>query len=184
MQQGAIVDAAARGDHDAFALLAERAADRLFAVATLILRDRSLAEEAVQEALVRAWRDLPTLRDVGRWDAWLRRLTVHACYDEARRRRRRPATLTLLPEHDRPVADSTVAYADREQLERAFVRLSPEHRAAVVLHHHLGLPLPEIAESLGIPLGTAKSRVHHGRLALRAALAADDRAGRTAGGVA
>lgn len=184
MDHQAIVEAAAAGDHEAFTLLAGRSADRLFATATLILRDRSLAEDAVQEALVRAWRDLPTLRDPSRWDAWVRRLTVRACYDEARRGRRRPPTLTLLPEHDRPVADASAGLADRDRLERAFVRLSAEHRAAIVLHHHYGLPLPEIAEALDIPLGTAKSRVHHARLALRAALDIDDRLGRSTGGVA
>ena len=184
VDQSAIVDAAARGDHDAFTLLAERSADRLFATATLILRDRSLAQDAVQEALVRAWRDLPRLRDRSRWDAWLRRLTVHACYDEARRRRRRP-TLSLLPEHDEPVADATGHIADQDRLERAFVRLSAEHRAAIVLHHYQDLPLAEIADALDIPVGTAKSRLHHARLALRSALELDARLGRhSTGGVA
>lgn len=185
MNEPAIVDAAAHGDRAAFALLAERSINRLFAIATLILRDRSLAEDAVQEALVRAWRDLPTLRDTSRWDAWLRRLTVHACYDEARRRRRHPATLTLLPEHDRAtMADAAASLEDRDRLDRAFVRLSPEHRAAIVLHHYAGLPLADMAESLGIPVGTVKSRLHHARLALRAAIDSDDRLGRVSGGTA
>lgn len=183
MNQAAIVDAAASGDHVAFGLLAEQSADRLYATATLILRDRELARDAVQEALVRAWRDLPSLKDRSRWEAWLRRLTVHACIDEARRRRRRP-TITLLPEHDRPVRDATAEIADRDRLERAFARISPEHRAALVLHHHVGLPLPEIADALGIPLGTAKSRLHHARRAMRAALETDDRLARTTGGAA
>jgi RNA polymerase sigma-70 factor (ECF subfamily) len=183
VNQAAIVDAAASGDHRAFGLLAEQSADRLYGTATLILRDRAMAEDAVQDALVRAWRDLPTLKDRSRWDAWVRRLTVHACIDEARRRRRRP-TVTLLPEHDRPVRDATTQVADRDQLERAFARLSAQHRAALVLHHHVGLPLPEIADALGVPLGTAKSRLHHARRAMRAALETDERLARTTGGAA
>ena len=184
VDQLAFVDAAARGDHDAFTLLAERSADRLFATATLILRDRSLAQDAVQTALIHAWQDLPRLRDRSRWDAWLRRLTVNACYDEARRRRRRP-TLSLLPEHDGHVPDASAGLADRDRLERAFARLSAQHRAAIVLHHYQGLPLAEIADALDIPIGTAKSRLHHARLALRSALELDDRLGRrSTGGVA
>ena len=183
MNQAAIIDAAASGDHRAFGLLAEQSADRLYATAALILRDRALAQDAVQEALVRAWRDLPSLRDRSRWDAWVRRLTVNACIDEARRRRRRP-TMTLLPEHDRPVPDGAAQLAERDRLERAFAQVSPQHRAALVLHHHLGLPLPEIADALGIPLGTAKSRLHHARRAMRAALETDDRLARTTGGAA
>jgi RNA polymerase sigma-70 factor (ECF subfamily) len=183
VNQAAIVDAAASGDHRAFGLLAEQSADRLYATATLILRDRALAQDAVQEALIRAWRDLPGLRDRSRWDAWVRRLTVNACIDEARRRRRRP-TMTLLPEHDRPVPDGATQLADHDRLERAFAQVSPEHRAALVLHHHVGLPLPEIADTLGIPLGTAKSRLHHARRAMRAALETDERLARTTGGAA
>jgi RNA polymerase sigma-70 factor (ECF subfamily) len=183
VNQAAIVDAAASGDHRAFGLLAEQSADRLYATATLILRDRALAEDAVQEALIRAWRDLPGLRDPSRWDAWVRRLTVNACIDETRRRGRRP-TMSLLPEHDRPVPDGATRLAERDRLERAFAQVSPQHRAALVLHHHLGLPLPEIADALGIPLGTAKSRLHHARRAMRAALETDDRLARTTGGAA
>jgi RNA polymerase sigma-70 factor, ECF subfamily len=165
-----LVRAAAHGDADAFAALAAARAQRLFATAVLILRDRSRAEDAVQNALLRAWRDLPTLRDRQRFDAWLRRLLVNACHDESRRHRRHAANLRLLPDHDRPLPDGSELLADRDELDRGLSRISSDHRAALVLHYFLGLSLPEIADALGIPVGTAKSRLHHARHALRAAI--------------
>jgi RNA polymerase sigma-70 factor (ECF subfamily) len=182
-----LVERAQGGDRDAFTALAAASLDRLFAVAVLMLRDRSAAEDAVQEALIRAWRDLPALRDATRVDAWLRRLVVHAAYDEARRGRRHRADLIVLPGGDgggRPggsepaVDDATDQVAERDVLNRAFRRLSVEHRAAIVLRHYLALSVPDVADNLGIPLGTAKSRIHHAEQALRAALEADARAPR------
>jgi RNA polymerase sigma-70 factor (ECF subfamily) len=172
-----LVERARRGDHDAFAVLAGAAISRLDSAAWLILRDAEQAKDAVQNALVRAWRDLPTLRDPDRFDPWLHRLLVRACIDEARRLRRHRADVEL-PNLDLPAAaamESTVA--DRDQLERGFLRLQPEMRAVIVLHHYLDLPLPEVAASLAIPLGTAKSRLHRALGLLRAALDADARAG-------
>ena len=170
----AIVEAAQRGDHDAFEALAIAAGDRLFAIARLILRDVHAAEDAVQEALVHAWRDLPRLRDPERFDAWLHRLLVNACADQGRHRRRWSAEIHVV--HAEPVADDAIgSMADRDQLERGFRRLKPEQRAAVVLHFYLGLTAPEIAETLGIPVGTAKSRLHYATEMLRAALDADAR---------
>ena len=171
----AMVEAAQRGDHDAFEALAIGAADRLFAIARLILRDVHAAEDAVQEALVRAWRDLPRLRDPDRFDAWLHRILVNACADQGRHRRRWSAEIQIV--RAEPATDDAIdTMADRDQLERGFRRLNPQQRAAVVLHHYLGLTVPEIAETLGIPVGTAKSRVHYATEALRAALEADSRA--------
>jgi RNA polymerase sigma-70 factor, ECF subfamily len=175
MQQRALVEQARRGDHDAFAELAGAAISRLDAAAWLILRDREQAGDAVQNALVRAWRDLPTLRDPERFDAWLHRLLVRACIDEARRLRRHRVDLSLDAVGSTSIPDGFESIAARDQLERAFQRLEPEERALVVLHHYLDLPVPEVAQTLGIPLGTAKSRLHRALQAMRAAIAADDR---------
>jgi RNA polymerase sigma-70 factor (ECF subfamily) len=177
MVQRELVELARKGDRDAFSALAASIVDRLYATAMLILRDHSMADDATQETIVRAWRDLPSLRDPDRFDAWLRRLLVNACRDEGRRHRRRRPEMTLLPSHEPVVNDSSVALADRDALERGFRRLSSDHRAAVVLHHYLGLSLPEVAHAIGVPIGTAKSRVHHATRALRAALEADARSG-------
>jgi RNA polymerase sigma-70 factor (ECF subfamily) len=175
MVQRELVELARNGDRDAFAALAASVVDRLYATAVLILRDHSMADDATQETIVRAWRDLPSLREVDRFDAWLRRLLVNACHDEGRRERRRRPEMALLPVHEPSVGDSSESLADRDALERGFRRLSSDHRAAMVLHHYIGLSMPEVADATGVPLGTAKSRVHHATRALRAALEADAR---------
>jgi RNA polymerase sigma-70 factor (ECF subfamily) len=169
----ALVQTAAAGDRDAFAAIAAPRIDRLFATATLILRDRGQAEDAVQEALIRAWRDLPSLRDRGRFDAWLRRLLVNACYDESRRQRRHSSNIRLLPDHDSPKSDSSHELANRDAIDRGLRQLSTDHRAVIVHHYYLGLSLSEIADALDIPVGTAKSRLHHARLALQGAIGSD-----------
>jgi len=160
VDQRALVEQARSGDRDAFAVLARAAASRLDAAARLILRDRELARDAVQEALIRAWRDLPGLRDPERFEAWLHRLLVHAAIDEARRRRRRVIEVELtqlaVPAND----DAFGVMVDRDALDRALRDLPAEYRALVVLHYYLGMPVPEAAASLGINLGTAKSRLH------------------------
>ena len=181
MDQG-LVDRARHGDREAFGALAAASVDRLFAIATLMLRDRVAAEDAVQEALIRAWRDLPALRDPARFEAWLRRLLVRAAYDEARRGRHRRTELSLLPDIHPAVDDGTDLVATREVLNRAFRRLTVEHRAAIVLRHYLGLSVPELADNLAVPLGTAKSRLHHAEQALRAAVEADARGSAAGGG--
>jgi RNA polymerase sigma-70 factor (ECF subfamily) len=169
-----VVEAAQSGDHEAFEALAMAAGDRLFAIATLILRDRQRAEDAVQEALIHAWRELPRLRDPDRFDAWLRRLLVNACADEGRHQRRWSTEVRMI--RSEPTTDDAAqALADRDQLERGFRRLKPEQRTLVVLHFYVGLPVPEIAETLGIPAGTVKSRLHYATSTLRAALDADTR---------
>ncbi len=168
-----IVELAMRGDREAFGMLVFRTSDRLYAIATRILRDADLAEDALQGALMTAWRQLPTLRDPDRFEAWIRRLLVHACYAEARRRRRWAANVRVLPV-DGPVGpDEFLSVVERDALDRVFRRLSIEQRSVFVLHHHVGLNLVEIAETLGIPAGTARSRLHYATRLLRSAIEAD-----------
>jgi RNA polymerase sigma-70 factor (ECF subfamily) len=178
-----VIEAARGGDHKAFEVLATAAGDRLFGIATLILRDRQRAEDAVQEALVHAWRELPGLRDLDRFDAWLYRLIVNACADQGRHQRRWSTEVRMI-RSEPTTQDGTASLADRDQLERGFRRLKPDQQTVVVLHFYVGLPIPEIAETLGIPAGTVKSRLHYATAALRAALEADSRGaalnGRTA----
>ena len=169
-----LIELAQGGDREAFGQLAAAEVARLLAIARLILRDGELAEDAVQEALLRAWRQLPNLRDIDRFDAWLYRILVHAAADEAKRYRRFTATVRAIPSE--PTTDDTgQLLADREELEQGFRRLSVDHRAVVVLHHFAGWTMAEIAVSLGIPVGTAKSRYHYAMTALRAAIDADAR---------
>jgi RNA polymerase sigma-70 factor, ECF subfamily len=168
-----VVERAMRGDREAFGLLVAQTNDRLFAVATRILRDSHLAEDALQSALITAWRELPRLRDPDRFEPWLRRLLVHACYAEARRRRQWAGNVRVLPVDGPGGPDEMLSVADRDALDRAFRRLSVEQRAVFVMHHHLGLALVEIAETLGIPAGTARSRLHYATRVLREAVEAD-----------
>ena len=172
--QTELVDRARRGDREAFGVLAGGAVDRLYGIARLILRDAELAEDATQDALVRAWRDLPTLRDVERFDAWLYRLIVRACADVARHRRRHRAEITLL-RSEPAEPDRASDLADRDQLERGLRRLSEAQRTILVMNFYLGMSPSETADALEIPVGTAKSRLHYAIEALRAALAADER---------
>lgn len=173
--QRELVERAQGGDHDAFAVLAGAAIFRLDAAARLILRDPDAAKDAVQEAFVRAWRDLPTLRSPDRFDAWLHRLLVRSCLDEARRLRRHRFDVQLIQIDVSSVPDGTLLTQQRDEIERGFRRLDTQQRAVVVLHHYLDLPLPEVAAALGIPLGTAKSRLHRALAQMRAALDADAR---------
>jgi len=168
-----LVERAARGDQDAFTTLAAGHVDRCYALAHRIVRDAYRAQDATQQALLSAWRDLPTLRDPDRFDAWLHRIVVHACYIESRTERRWTAKVRVLATPEPTTADFATAVVDRDQLEHAFRLLTPEQRAVVVLHHHLGYPLTEIAATLGIPEGTARSRLHYAVRQLRVALDTD-----------
>jgi RNA polymerase sigma-70 factor, ECF subfamily len=165
-----LVERAQRGDHEAFDALGIAAYHRLYAIARRILRDGYAAEDAVQETLVGAWRNLRSLRDPERFDAWLHRLLVRACDDEVRRSRRRPMVIGALT-LDRPSpTDDIATLVDQDAIERAFLALSVEHRAVLVLTHNHGQSAPEIAEILGIPPGTVHSRLHYGAKAMREAL--------------
>jgi RNA polymerase sigma-70 factor (ECF subfamily) len=171
-----LVGRAKRGDHDAFATLAGMVVPRLDAAARLILRDPELARDAVQEGFIRAWRYLPALRDPDRFDAWLRQLVVHSCIDITRRRRRRVVEVELTPIDNPPMRDITSVIADRDVLDHALRGIDPEWRAVVVLHYFLGLSLPEVAATLDIPLGTAKSRLHRSLAAMRLTISIEDMA--------
>jgi RNA polymerase sigma-70 factor (ECF subfamily) len=170
-----LVRSAQHGDEQAFASLAVAVGDRLHAVAYRILRDTDLAEDATQQALLSIWRDLPQLRDPAHFDAWSYRILVRACYAEGRKTRQWMPNLRLLPDDEPSAGEGLGPVVDRDQLERGFRRLSIDHRAVVVLHHYLDLPLDRVAEVLGIPVGTAHSRLHYAMRALRAALEADTR---------
>jgi len=177
-----LVEQAQRGDREAFAILARSRGDRLYGIARRILRDVDLSEDAVQQTLVIAWRELPRLRDPGRFDAWLQRTLIHACYAEARRKRLWSANVRVLPVDGPAGPDEIDSIANRDEVESAFRRLSPDQRAILVLHHYLGLESGEIGEVLDIPAGTARSRLHYAHRAMRAVLEADARTSVAAGG--
>jgi RNA polymerase sigma-70 factor (ECF subfamily) len=171
-----LVVRAREGDHDAFNALAAASIGRLYGIAFLILRDRDRAEDATQEALVLAWRDIRGLRQPDSIDAWLTRLVVRACYRQrSRDRRRNVVEVQVTPEVEPSLASHELSIAQRDQIDRGYARLDLDQRAVLVLHHHIGLPLDEVAEILAIPVGTAKSRLFRGLAAMRAALEADDR---------
>ena len=164
-----------RGDHDAFAELVHASIARLDTAARLIVRDPELARDAVQDGLFRAWRDLRSLRDPDRFDAWLHRLTINACLDQARRRRRRPIEVEVVDITDfGPVAvDPTDTLGDRELVASVLRRLDEHGRSIIVLHYFLGMPLTDVAATLGWPLGTVKSRLHRALGEMRTELGAD-----------
>lgn len=169
-----LIERARAGDRDAFSALAAGEVDRLYGTARLILRDSELAKDAAQQALVRCWRQLPKLQDIGRFDAWLYRILVNAATDELKGHRRIGASVRTIPAEP-SIADAAQLIADRDQLERGFRRLSSDQRAVVVLHHYAGLTLDEIATAVGVPPGTARTRYYGALSAMRAALDADAR---------
>ena len=170
-----LVERAQRGDESAFAALAVRIGDAMYAIAHHILRDTGRAEDAAQQALIDIWRHLPELKDPDRFQAWAYRIVVRAAYAEARHRRLWNLRAgSVLPEQAY-AADQAGAVADRDQLDRGFQRLPLDQRAVMVLKHYIGLSNEEIAEAMEIPEGTVRSRLHHSLRALRAALEADAR---------
>ena len=173
-----LVERAAGGDQEAFASLVQVSSDRLYAVAYRILRDPYLAEDALQQTLITIWNELPRLRDPDRFEAWSYRVIVRASTAEAKRGKRATTTLRLLPDDadEAPGPDEFSAVAERDRLDRGFRKLTADQRAVLVLHHYLGLTPVDMAEVLGIPVGTVGSRLHYATRALRAALEADERA--------
>lgn len=161
---------AQQGDRDAMAELIRVAYDRLFATAYRITRDREAAEDAVQDAMLRCWRDIRGLRDPDRFEAWLYRLLVNACRDQVRRASRRPVMSSGNPEEHPSGTDPFASMADHDALERAFLKLPADQRIALVLAHYLGYSAPEIASIVGVATGTVYSRLHYGARAMRSAL--------------
>ena len=171
-----LVVRARRGDRDAFSELVARSIGRLTAVARMMVRDEFAAQDAVQDAFIEAWRSLPGLREPDRFEAWMRRLLVRACFRSARRSKRVGAVEIRLTPGDEPaVAGAERHLAVHDQLERGLARIPAEQRAVVVLVYYLDLPLADAAQAMDIPLGTAKSRLNRATHALRAAIEADDR---------
>ena len=170
-----LIDRAKRGDKEAFTTLVLQLGDRLYSVAYRILRDAGRAEDAVQQTFLIAWRELPTLRDESRLEAWLYRLLVNACYAEIRHTRRWQPGLRLVQLEVPSEDDAQLSVANRDELERAFRRLSGEQRAVLVLHHYVGLSGAEIGTALGLSPGTVRSRLHYARQLMRAAIEADAR---------
>jgi RNA polymerase sigma-70 factor, ECF subfamily len=168
-----LVTRAQHGDHAAFEQIAKDAVGRLYRTASLILRDSAAADDAVQDALISVWKSLPTLRETAAFDGWMNRILVRSCYRAIGRRLRRLEVQVI--EIDHAIASDEERVDMIDQIERAFRRLTPEHRAVLVLHHRLGLTTDEAAQTLGIAAGTAKSRLNRATSALRAALEAEDR---------
>ena len=168
--QRVLIERAMAGFREAFTELGCLWIDRLYAIARFILRDGEEAQDATQEALIVAWRDLPGLRDPDRFEPWLRRLLLNACYREARQAKRRRRVEQLMHVSNAALPDPSAETADRDQLARAFADLTPEQRALIVLHYYLGLPVQETALTLGLPVGTVKSRLHRTTTQMRATL--------------
>ena len=174
-----LVERARRGDADAFVALIEERQESMTRIATAILGQRADADDAIQDALVALWRELPRLRDAARFNAWADRILVNSCRLVLRRRRR--ATVREIPvpgaRSDRPGGDSLPAVesgemgtVDRDVFRRAFETLDADARALIVLRHLEDRPVTEIAAVLGVPEGTVKSRLFTARRALDAAL--------------
>lgn len=168
-----LVEQAQGGDSAAFDALVDLDGDRCYAIAYRVLRDVDRAQDAVQSAFLQVWRELPRLREPARYDVWLHRIVINACYMEARRHRRWRLHVRGLPLEGPLSGDPTLSVDDRDLIDRAFARLSPEQRAVFVLHHHAGMPLADVAEVVGVPLGTVKSRLHYASQVLQGAIAAD-----------
>jgi RNA polymerase sigma-70 factor, ECF subfamily len=159
--------------HREFMRLADVALLGSYRTAAYVLGDRSEAEDAVQEALVLAWRAWPNLRDVTRFEAWFDRILVNVCYERLRGRRRAPIE-TLSLDAPLPDKDSFASAIARDAIARALHALTPEQRIVVVLRYGRDLSIEEIAERVCIPSGTVRSRLHYALRALRSEL--DDEA--------
>jgi RNA polymerase sigma factor (sigma-70 family) len=146
--------------------LATRHLDGAYKLAGYLLGDRDEAEDALQEALVHAWRAWPDLREQASFGAWLDRIVANVCRNRLRQKRR-IRWLALDDEMEVAAADPFHAALNRDAVGRALGRLSPEQRVVVVLRYWRDMPLEEIAAHLDLPLGTVKSRLHYAQRLLR-----------------
>lgn len=182
-RDGALIERAASGDRDAFDLLIHPRLDRLFRIAVAITRSESDARDATQDACVLAWRELPRLRNQGKFDAWLSQILVNAARGHVRRSSRvRVRELSADPdpgERSRRIEPSapaeSEALGESDAIRRAFARLDATTRALLVLHYVENTPLTEIAQATGSPVGTVKWRLSNARAALEKALRAERR---------
>lgn len=180
----ALVRRAQSGDASAFGLLVATRIDRCYRLAWSILSNEADAADATQDALVAAWRELPRLRNAAAFDGWLNRIVATKAL-MARRRRVRLREVPAVPvdgsgdaqptaaQGERPARTAQDEVVDNDAIVRAFDRLRPQDRMILVLHHVEERPVAEIARSLGIPVGTAKSRLHAARAALQRAMEAE-----------
>lgn len=163
---------------DAFRRLVDDELDAVYRLAAVILGDRFEAEDAVHDAALNAWRHWGDLRDPARFDAWFGRIVINTCRDRLRRSRRRGA-IELRRELERaehPVTDDgTADAADRDAVRRLFDRLPVDERLVVALRYGADLTVPAIADRLGVPQGTVKSRLHSALGRLRRAIEETDR---------
>jgi RNA polymerase sigma-70 factor (ECF subfamily) len=174
----ALVERARSGDVDAFVELIARREKSMVRIANAILGNEADSADALQDALESTWRQLPSLRDVNRFDAWSDRILVNACRLALRRRSRSrvrqiPLSDEVGGDGDRPSLEDRVA--GRAALDRAFTRLDADDRAILVLHHLEGQPIQNVADVLAIPAGTVKSRLHSARRALERSLLEEER---------
>lgn len=164
--RSSLVVAAREGDESAFGKLISMESQEGYRLSYGVLRNRVDAEDALQDAFLRAWRQLPSLRDPDNWSAWFRRLLVNSAIEVHRRRRRR-ATVQLVGHSVPPIGDSSAQVVMQDEVERLIGCLEPRDRVLIVLRYQQDLDLPAIAAAMGIPLGTAKSRLHRALARMR-----------------
>jgi RNA polymerase sigma factor (sigma-70 family) len=160
--EGALTDRGGTSTADRFLRLADGQLDRAYRLAGLILGDEREAEDATQDALLRAWRAAASLRDPAGFQAWFDRILVNVCRDRLRRRGK--VRLIALDEAESisAVRDPFRTFLDRDEVLRAMASLDEDHRIVIVLHYWADLTLDAVAERVGWPVGTVKSRLHRG----------------------
>jgi RNA polymerase sigma-70 factor (ECF subfamily) len=176
---------AAGGEREAYDALIQPRLGRLFRMARAIVRDETLARDVVQDTCVTAWRELPSVRDASRFDAWLSQILVNRCRTELRRAGRRSVREIRMDEprgrgstglaaaaHPAPGPSLGDRVVEAEAIRRAFLRLDPDSRALIAMHYVEDRPVAEIAAALRIPAGTVKWRLSRARAALERALEA------------